>query len=148
MLLRYNKRMFSAYSGPVMLISRKVIKDRRAVTDLRYLNIRNAKTNLVYPLLKDTFIMLGSSRSKILSVLNLNDTFYSLRLSKNSKRFCGILPYFGSALSLYQRMLMRVNISPAICQCCISASLDCLQSRNLLLFNPIKKKPMAKLKIC
>ena len=46
---------FSAYSSLVMLISRQVTKDKRFITDLRYLNVRIAKNNLAYPLLKDTF---------------------------------------------------------------------------------------------
>ena len=49
------KEGFLAYSSPVMLISRKLTKDKRVVTDLRHLNVRIAKNNLVYPLLKDTF---------------------------------------------------------------------------------------------
>ena len=49
------KEGFSAYSSPVMLISRKVMKGKRVVTDFRHLNIRIAKNNLACPLLKDTF---------------------------------------------------------------------------------------------
>ena len=56
------KEGFSAYSCPVMLISRKVTKDKRVVRDFRHLNFRIAKNNLAYPLLKDTFSVLGSSR--------------------------------------------------------------------------------------
>ena len=44
MLSRYIKEGFSAYSSPVMLISRKVTQDKRVVTDFRHLNIRIAKT--------------------------------------------------------------------------------------------------------
>ena len=71
-----------------MLISRKVTQDKRAVTDVRHLNVRIAKNNLAYPLLKDTFSVLGSSRCEVLSVLDLKDAFHSLRLSENSKRYC------------------------------------------------------------
>ena len=35
---------FSAYSSPVMLISRSLIKEKRVVTDFRHLNVRIAKT--------------------------------------------------------------------------------------------------------
>ena len=49
------KEGFSAYSSPVMVISRKVMKDKRVAADVRHLNIRIAKDNLAYPLLKDTF---------------------------------------------------------------------------------------------
>ena len=76
---------FSPYSSPVMLISRKLSKDKTVVTDFRHLNVRIAKNNLAYPLLKDTFSVLGSSKCEVLSVLDLKDTFHSLRLSENSR---------------------------------------------------------------
>ena len=50
-----------------MLISRKVTKDKRAVTDFRCVNVRTAKNNLAYPLIKDRFSLLGSSRCEALS---------------------------------------------------------------------------------
>ena len=34
------KEGFSAYSSPVMLISRKLTKDKRVVTDFRHLNVK------------------------------------------------------------------------------------------------------------
>ena len=43
------KEGFSAYSSPVMLISRKMSQDKRVVTDFRHLNTRIAKNNLAYP---------------------------------------------------------------------------------------------------
>ena len=39
------KEGFVAYSSQVTLISRKVMKDKRAVTDFRHLNVRIAKIN-------------------------------------------------------------------------------------------------------
>ena len=51
------------------------------------------KNNLAYPLLKDTFSVLESSRCEVLSVLDLKDASHSLRLLENSKRYCGIFPY-------------------------------------------------------
>ena len=46
---------FSGYSSPVLPISRKATKDKRVVTDFRLLNVRIAKNNLAYPLLKIHF---------------------------------------------------------------------------------------------
>ena len=86
----------SAYSSPVMLISRKATQDKRVVTAFRHLNTRIAKNNLAYPLVKDMFTMLGNSKCNILSVLDLKDAFHSLTLTENSKKYCGILPYFRS----------------------------------------------------
>ena len=146
------KEGFSAYSSPVMLISRKVTKDKRVVTDCRHLNVRIAKNNLAYPLVRDMSSVLGNFKCKVLLVLGLKDAFHSLRLSENSKRYCGILPYFGSSSYLYQRMPMGLNISPSIWQSYIDAILECLQSRkyceaimhDLLLFTPSKESHMNK----
>ena len=72
---------FSAYSSSIILISRKLTKDKRVVTDFRHLNIRIAANNLVYPLVRNTyFFVLGSSKCEVLSVLDLKDAFHSLRL--------------------------------------------------------------------
>ena len=135
-----------------MLISRKLTKDKRVVTDFRHLNVRIVINNLAYPLVRDTFSMLRSSKCEVLSVLDLEDAFHLLRLSENSKRYCGILPYFGSASYLYQRMPMGLNISPSIWLSYINAILDCLQTqkyceaimKDLLLFTPSKRSHMDK----
>ena len=147
------KEGFSAYSRPVMLISRKLTKDKRVVTDFRHLNVRIAKNNLAYPLVRDKFSVLENSKYMVLSVLDLKDAFHSLILSENSKRYFGILPYFCSPTYLYQRMPVGLNISPSIWQSYINAILDCLQSRiyceaimdDLLLFTPSKETHMNKL---
>ena len=110
------KEGFSVYSSQAMLISRTVTQDKRVVTDFRHSNVRIAKNNLVYPLIKDTFSELGSSRCEVLSLLDLKDTFHSLRSSENSERYYGILPYFGSTSYLYQRMPIGFNILPSIWQ--------------------------------
>ena len=137
-----------------MLISRKVTKDKRVLTDFRHLNMHITKNNLAYPLLKYTFSMLGSSKCEVMSVLDLKDTFHSLRLTENLKKFCGILPYFRSPSYLYQRMPMGLNIFPPIWQSYINAILNCLQRRkyckaimdDLLLFTPTKSSHFEKLK--
>ena len=138
------KESFSVYSSPVMITSRKVMQDKRVVTDFRHLNMRIARNNFAYPLLKDTFMLLGSSECEVLSVLDLKDAFHPLRLTENSKKYCGILPNFGSESYLYQRMPMGLNIFPAVWQLYINAILNCLSSKkyckaimdDLLLFMP------------
>ena len=88
------KEGFSAHSSPVMLMSWKVTQDKRVVMDFRHLNMRIAKNNLAYPLLKDMFTLLGSSKCEVLLVLDLKDAFNSLRLTESSKKYCGILSIF------------------------------------------------------
>ena len=136
-----------------MLISRKLTQDKRVVTDIRHLNMRIAKNNLAYPLLKDMFMLLEGSKCEVLSVLDLKDAFHSLRLTENSKKYCGILPYFVSTSYLYQRMPMGLNISSAVWQSYINAILSCLSSRkyceaimdDLLLFTTNKQTHFEKL---
>ena len=123
------------------------------LTDFRHLNIRIAKNNLAYPLLKDMFILLGSSKCEVLSVLDLRDAFHSLRLTENSKKYRAILPYFGGTSYLYQRMPMGLNICPTVWQSYINAILNCLSRRkyceaimdDLLLFMPNKQTHFEKL---
>ena len=148
-----SKEGFSAYSSPVMLISRKFTKDKRIVMDFRHLNVRIAKYNLAYPLVRDTFSVLGNLKCEVLSILDLKDAFHSLRLSENSRKYCGILLHFGSSSYLYQMMPMGLNISPSIWQSYINAILDCLQSKKyceaimdkLILFTPSKESHINKL---
>ena len=144
---------FSAYSSPVMLISRKATQDKRVVTDFRHFNMWITNNNLAYALFKESFTLLDSTKCEVLSVLDLRDAFHSIRLTENSKIYCGILPYFGSASYLYQRMPVGLNISLAVWQSCINAILSCLSSRkyceaimdDLLLFTPTKESHFAKL---
>ena len=80
------KEGFSPYSSLVMLISRKVTQDKRVVMDFRHLNVRIVKSNLAYLLVRDTFSVLGNSKCEVLSVLDLGDTFHSLRFLEDLKR--------------------------------------------------------------
>ena len=68
-----------------MLISMKFTKDKRVVTDFRDLNVRIANNSLAYPLLKDTFSVLGSSKCEVLSVLDLKDNISLLEVVKTFK---------------------------------------------------------------
>ena len=115
-----------------MLTSRKLTKDKRVVTDFRHLNVRIAKNYLAYPLVRDTFCVLGSSKCEVLLVLDLKDAFHSVRLSENSKRYCGMFSYFGSTLYLYQRMPMGLNISPFIWQSYINMLMDVSHSECMM----------------
>ena len=80
------KEGFSAYLSPVMLIRRKVMQEKRVVRDFRHLNTRIAKNNLAYPLIKDTFAILGNSKCDVLLALDSKDAFYSQALSENQKK--------------------------------------------------------------
>ena len=72
--------------------------------------MRILKNNLDYPLVRDTFSVLAILKCEVISVLDLKDAFHLLRLSEDSKRYCGIVPYFGSTSYIYQRMPKVLNI--------------------------------------
>ena len=99
------------------------------------------------------FTLLGSSKCEVLSVLDLKEAFHLLRLTENSKKYCGILPYFGSTSYLYQRMPMGLNISSRVWQSYINSILNCQSNRkyceairdDLLLFTPNKQTHFEKL---
>ena len=148
------KKGFSAYSSPVMLISRKMTQDKRVVTDFRHLNTRIAKNNPAYPLVKDTFTTLGNSKCEVLSVLDLKRWHFTHSDCQRSLR--NIVAYYHIFVVLhicYQRMPMGCNVSPPIWQSYINMILNCLESRkyceaimdDLLLFTPSKQMHMRKL---
>ena len=116
MLLRYMKRRIFTVFKPHHVNYLEGDARQEIITDIRHLNIRIAKNNLAYPLVRDTFSVFGNSKCEVHSVLDLKDAFHSLKLSEDSKRYCGIIPYFRNASYLYQRMPMLLTISPSIWQ--------------------------------
>ena len=88
------KEGFWGYSSPVIFICRKLTKDNWCVSDFEHINTRIAKTNLAFSLVKDMFSILGSLKYYVLSEIDLKDAFHSLRHMEESKKYCGIYPYF------------------------------------------------------
>ncbi len=80
-LLSYMRWGMSSYSSPIMLIPRKNSSmPYRMVVDFRVLNSRIVSINLSIPLVRDAMQQIGSSECKILSVIDLRDTYHTLRL--------------------------------------------------------------------
>ena len=105
-------------------------------------------------MLRDTFSLLGSSKCEVMSVLDLKDAFHSLQLSEKSQKYCGILPYFGSAFIFISEDAYGIKCFPTnMADMYINTILNSLQSRkyceaimdDLLLFTPSKKAHMDKL---
>ena len=105
-------RNTTSHTSPVMLITRKITRDKRPVVDFRLLNTRIRRHNTATPLLRDIYQMLGKSHSEILTCVDLKDAFHSLKLTDKAKEYCGILPYFGSPHYRYEVMPMGLSISP------------------------------------
>ena len=114
-LLGILKPGLSSWNSPVMLIPRR-IGPPRIVTDFRHLNSRLVKLNPSVPLVRDAIQQLGASEAEVLSVVDLKDAFHSLRFDKDSMKYVGITPYYGSRTYIYQRLGMGLSVSPAIWQ--------------------------------
>ena len=96
-----------------MLIARKNFGLERIITDFRFLICRLQRVNLAFPLIRYAFAILGSCKCECLSDLDLKSAYHTIKLSENSKPYCGILPYFGSASYVYQRMPNGTECKPS-----------------------------------
>jgi hypothetical protein len=103
----------TSHSSPVMLISRKLTADKRPVVDFRLLNSRIVRRNTTTPLMRDIFNTLGRASIELLSCIDLKDAYHSIKLSKEAKELCGIVPYFGAPCYRFERMPQGLSISHA-----------------------------------
>ena len=101
-------------TSPVMLITRKMTKDKRPVVDFRLLNTRILRRNTSIPLMSDVLSILGNSECEVVSCVDIKDAYHSLRLTEKSKEYCGILPYFGSPIYRYEVLPMGIACAPQI----------------------------------
>ena len=51
-----------------------------------------------------------------MSMIDLRDAFYTLRLAKTSQKYCGIMPHYSSSTYHYLCMSMGMSVSPQIWQ--------------------------------
>ena len=104
----------TGYSSPGLLVKRKQQNLHRVVTDFRVLNERLIRINHVFPLVWDCLDTIGNSTCEVFTVIDLGDTYHMLRLAKESQKYCGIMPYYGTATYHYLRMGMGMSCSPGI----------------------------------
>ena len=104
----------TSHTSPVMLITRKLTKDKRPVVDFRLLNTRILKRNTSIPLMSDVLSILGNSECEVVSCVDIKDAYHSIRLTEMSKEYCGILPYFASPIYRYEVLPMGIAYAPQI----------------------------------
>ena len=104
----------TSHTSPVMLITRRMTKDKRPVVDFRLLNTRILRRNTSIPLMSDVLSILGNSECEVVSCVDIKDAYHSLRLTEKSKEYCGILPYFGSPIYRYEVLPMGIACAPQI----------------------------------
>ena len=76
------------HTSPVMLITRKMTKDKRPVVDFRLLNTRILRRNTSIPLMSDVLSILGNSECEVVSCVDIKDAYHSIRLTEKSKEYC------------------------------------------------------------
>ena len=126
-------RNTTSHTSPVMLITRKVTRDKRPIVDFRLLNTRIQRRNNATPLLRDIFKMLGRSQCEVLSCVDIKDAYHSIRIHEKSKEFCGILPYFWSQHYRYEVLPMELGTSPAIWMTYVNFLLDSMTDRDKII---------------
>ena len=89
----------TSHTSPVMLITRKVTKDKRPVVDFRLLNTRIKRHNTATPLLRDIYQMLGKAQSTVLSCVDLKDAFHSLKLTTGPRIFVESYPILAAPIT-------------------------------------------------
>ena len=112
--LRILSKNSTSHTSPVMLITRKMTKDKRPVVDFRLLNTRILRRNSSIPLMSDVLSILGNSECEVVSSVDIKDAYHSMRLTEKSKEYCGILPYFGSPIYRYEVLPMGIACAPQI----------------------------------
>ena len=104
----------TSHTLPVMLITRKLTKDKRPVVDFRLLNTRILRRNISIPLMSDVLSILGNLECEVVSCVDIKDAYHSIRLTEKSKEYCEILPYFGSPIYRYEVLPMGIACAPQI----------------------------------
>ena len=75
----------TSHTSPVMLITRKLTKDKRPVVDFRLLNTRILRRNTSIPLMSDVLSILGNSECEVVSCVDIKDAYHSIRLTEKVK---------------------------------------------------------------
>ena len=120
----------TSHTSPVMLITRKLTKDKRPVVDFRLLNTRILRRNTSIPLMSDVLSILGNSECEVVNRVDIKDAYHSIKLTEKSKEYCGILPYFGSPIYRYEVLPMGIACAPQIWMDYITLIMAELEQKN------------------
>ena len=104
----------TSHTSPVMMITRKLTNDKRPVIDFRLLNTRILRRNTSIPLMSDVLSILSNSECEVVSCVDIRDAYHSIKVTEKSKKYCGILPYFGSPSYRHEVLLMGIACAPQI----------------------------------
>ena len=64
--------------------------------------------------MRDCLDAIGNSKYQVFTVIDLRDAYHTLRLAKESQKFCGMTLFYGSPTYHYLQMGMGMSCSPGI----------------------------------
>ena len=106
----------TSYSSLVVLVKHKNQNLYQVCSDFCILNEKLVKINHAFPLVRNCIEQLGRKKCHYLSMIDLRDTFHTLRLALSLQKYCSITPYYGSPTYHYLCMGMGISVSPQIWQ--------------------------------
>ena len=80
----------TGYSSPVVLVKRKNQNLYRVCSDFCILNEKLVKINHAFPLVRDCIEQLGRKKCHYLSMIDLRDSFHTLRLHFHRKHIAAL----------------------------------------------------------
>ena len=120
----------TSHTSSVMLITKKLMNDKRPVVDFRLLNTRILRRNTSILLMSNVLSILGHSECEVVSCVDIKDAYHSIKLTEKSKEYCSILPYFGSPISRYEVLPMGIACAPQIWMDYITLIMAELEQKN------------------
>ena len=106
----------ATHVSPVLLVKKKLddgTMKYRIVVDFRTLNQKLLKPIYAQNLIQDAINKIGESGAKYISLIDLKEAYHALVLDKNSRKYTGVIPYYGHCSLTYQRLPMGLSISGA-----------------------------------
>ena len=106
----------ATHVSPVLLVKKRQpdgTMKYRIVVDFRVLNQRLLKPIYAQHLIQDAINKIGESGANLISLVDLKDAYHSLVLDPNSRKYTGVIPFFGHPSLTYQRLPMGLSISGA-----------------------------------
>ena len=94
----------------MMLIPRNSGCIPMIVTDFTHLNSGIVKLITSILLVRDAIEILVTSEDVAISLADIKYAYDTLLFAKESKQYCSIAPYYGSNISIYQRLGIGLSV--------------------------------------
>ena len=106
----------ATHVSPVLLVKKKQQDGTlryRIVIDFRTLNQRLIKPINAQNLIQDAINKIGETGSNYITLIDLREAYHALLLNEESRKYTGVIPFFGSPSFKFNRLPMGLSISGA-----------------------------------